>query len=163
MLRSKLVRLALGAAAVSLLFYIPYRYAVRAPHFEGFLGSAYAVLFPLSGLLALAALAAAWRPQLVERIRCSDASGPTRCALGVYGAGWVLTGLMCVSSFAALAAAAPLKGAFATLHMTTQHLFLGLAAVATALRPDVTAVVLGADRRLQETADAELVLPRTAS
>lgn len=137
--RATLFRVALGVVALSLWAYIPYRYATRPPGVEGVLGTAYTVLFPLAAVLALAALVAAWRPALVERL----AARPwLRGALGAYGATWLVMGLMCVPSLQATAAAAPLKGTIATLHMTAQHVFLGLAAVGAAWRPAVAASIL---------------------
>ncbi|MBW3660676.1 MAG: hypothetical protein KY397_03480 [Gemmatimonadetes bacterium] len=137
--RAILFRIALGATALSLWAYIPYRYATRPPGFEGFLGAGYAVLFPLAGLLALGALVAAWRPALVERLTDRGAS---RTLLGAYSAVWLAMGLLCVPSLQATSAVAPLKGALATIHMTAQHVFLGLAAVGAAWRPEVAASIL---------------------
>lgn len=137
------IRIALGATALSLWAYIPYRYATRPPEPEGFVGIGYAVLFPLAGLLALVALIAAWKPASVRRLQAG--SRGTRFALGGYGAVWLVMGLLCVSSLTAAAAASPVKGAVSMIHMTAQHVFLGLAAVAVAWRPDVAASALGVE------------------
>lgn len=138
-IRATVFRIALAATALSLWAYIPYRYATRPPVFEGFLGAAYGILFPLAGLLALGALVVAWRPTLVERFAGRPAS---RSLLGGYGAAWLAMGLLCLPSLQATTAAAPLKGAIATLHMTAQHVFLGFAAVGAAWRPEVAASIL---------------------
>lgn len=56
-----LARLTLGLTGVSLVAYVPYRYATRPPAFEGFLASACALLFPLSPLSALSPGRLRWR------------------------------------------------------------------------------------------------------
>lgn len=61
-LRSGILRSVLGLTAVSLVFYVPFCYATRPPGFGGPLDTAYALLFPPSILLAVAALWTAWRP-----------------------------------------------------------------------------------------------------
>lgn len=131
-----LVRLALAITAVSLWVYIPYRYAVRPPDAEGLPGTAYALLFPLASLLAAGALAVAVRPRLLSRW---DEANPgvvaSRWVVGTYAASWLVMGLACVPSLSALAATSPIQGLFATLHMTAQHVFLGLAALTAAFAP----------------------------
>lgn len=135
------IRVAVAATALSLWVYVPYRYVTRPPHFEGVLGSTYAVLFPLAGLLAMAGLVAAWRPELLAKLD-HGAAGLPRRVLGAYGGAWLLMGLMCLSWLSALAAAEPLRGAFAFVHMTAQHVFLGLSAVGAAWRPELAAAIL---------------------
>ena len=149
-----ILRLALGLTALSLWAYIPYRYAVRPPAFEGVLGSLYAIVFPLSALLALGALAVAWRPRILERV------GPSGLrAAGVFGGIWLLVGFLCVPRLTALTATEPLKGAVSTVHMTAQHMFLGLVAMASAWRPaDVLAILLGRPRTVVSMA-SERPLP----
>lgn len=137
--RATIFRIALAATALSLWAYIPYRYATRPPVMEGFLGTTYGILFPLAGLLALGAMLVAWRPALVERLA---GRGAARSLLAGYGGVWIAMGLLCLPSLQATTAAAPLKGAIATIHMTAQHVFLGLAAVGAAWRPDVAASIL---------------------
>lgn len=133
-----LVRLALAITAISLWAYIPYRYAVRPPAGEGFLGTAYALLFPLASLLAAGALAIAVRPRLLSRWNEANRGViATRWVVGAYAASWLVMGLACVPSLSALAAKAPMQGLFATLHMTAQHVFLGLVAL-TATRAPAT-------------------------
>ena len=158
--RAILFRLALGATALSLWAYIPYRYATRPPQLEGFLGIAYGILFPLAGLLALGALVVAWRPELLERLAGRD---PARSLLGGYAVAWLAMGLLCIPSLQATTVAAPLKGAIATIHMTAQHVFLGLTAIAAAWRPEVVASILLARPIPAETADEAPRLEESAS
>lgn len=133
------LRLALGLTALSLWGYIPYRYAVRPPVFEGFLGSMYAILFPLSAGLALGALAVAWRPEILGRI-----GGTSLKAIGAFGGVWLLMGFLCVPHLTALTAIEPLKGVISMIHMTAQHVFLGVVVMTAAWRPeDVLAILLG--------------------
>lgn len=152
-----------GATALSLFVYVPYRYVVRPPEFVDFLGSAYALLFPLSLLLAAAALRVAWRPEVLSRLDSGRAarSGARRWAIGVYGGLWVAMGLMCVPSLTALAEVSPIQGLFSTVHMTAQHVFLGFGAVAAAARPAAVEAVL--DGRPAARGDLEARVPsRTA-
>lgn len=135
---SILFRIALGATALSLWAYIPYRYATRPPRFEGFLGSGYAILFPMAAVFALGALVAALSPKWLDR---ASESKSARGILGAYGATWLAMGMLCIPSLTASAAVAPLKAAIATLHMSAQHVFLALTAVVFAWRPDVVAGV----------------------
>lgn len=137
--RSTILRVALALTSISLLFYVPYRYVTRAPEFGGFLGTGYALLFPLSALLALAALWAAWRPRVLGEL---GGSGGGRWMLGGYGGAWVLMGLMCLPSLTSLAAHSPVQGLFSSVHMTAQHVFLGFSAVAAAVDPAVARAVL---------------------
>jgi len=134
------IRIALGATALSLWAYIPYRYATRPPEPEGVIGVAYAAIFPLAALLALAALIAAWKPAMVKAL---DGRRGARLALGGYATTWLAMGILCVPTLTAAAAASPVKGAISTLHMTAQHVFLGLAAIGAAWRPDVASAILG--------------------
>lgn len=131
------LRGAAGLTAVSLLVYIPYRYVARPPGFDGVLGSLYAILFPLSLLLAVGALWVAIRPERLERLVSGGEGGGVgaRWALGVYGGLWVAMGLMCVPSLTALAEVSPVKGLFSTVHMSAQHVFLGFGAVVTGWQP----------------------------
>lgn len=157
--RAILFRVALGLSALSLWAYIPYRYATRPPRLDGPLGTAYALLFPVAALLALAVLAGAWRPRLVDGLAGRRVS---RAALGGYALTWLAMGLMCVPRLQAVAAGSPLKGAVSTIHMTAQHVFLGLTAAGAAWRPRVVASILlarpvesdatSATRRLEESA-----------
>lgn len=137
------LRLGLVLTAVSLWVYIPYRYATRPPELDGVLGIGYAVLFPLSALLAWWAFRAGLAPDRVGALAEGPPSRGLRGILGAYGAAWLVMGLMCVPSLAALSAVSPVQGLFATLHMTAQHVFLGLVAVTAAWRPDAVARLLG--------------------
>lgn len=158
--RATLFRVALAATALSLWAYIPYRYATRPPALEGFLGVVYGVLFPLAGLFALGALVVAWRPALIERLA---GRGAARSLLGGYGAAWLAMGLLCLPSLQATTAAAPLKGAIATIHMTAQHAFLGLAAIGAAWRPGVVASILLSRPIVSEGADEGARLEESAA
>lgn len=136
------VRLALVVTALSLWVYIPYRYLARPPRAEGFLGTVYAVLFPLAALLAWWAMVVAWRPDRLAGLsrdaeRAGRGDGPSvfRWLLGGYGGTWLAMGVVCVPSLAALAAVSPIQGLFSTVHMTAQHVFLGLVAMTAAWRP----------------------------
>lgn len=108
-LRSGILRSVLGLTAVSLVFYVPFRYATRPPGFGGPLDTAYALLFPPSILLAVAALRASWRPHLLAGLDTASGSAG-RWILGAYGGSWVLMGLMCLPSLTSLAAHSPGEG-----------------------------------------------------
>lgn len=140
------VRVVLALTAVSLLAYVPYRYVARPPRFDGFLGSAYALLFPLSILLAVAVLRVAWRP--VSLAGLADGRRTARIgrwALGLYGGLWVTMGLMCIPSLTALAEVSPVKGLFATIHMSAQHVLLGFGSVVGAWKPELVGAILGGE------------------
>lgn len=131
------IRIALALTAVSLWIYVPYRYAVRPPEVGGVVGTGYAVLFPLSVVLALGALLVAWRPWLLGRLGASGGgSDALRWGLGAYGVAWLAMGVLCVPSLSALAAVSPVKGMLSTVHMSAQHVFLGIVAASAAWRPD---------------------------
>lgn len=155
-----LLRVVTGAAALSLVVYVPYRYATRPPEFEGFLGATYALLFPLALVLAVAALWVAWRPEAVRRVAGGEGGGGSRLrwVFGVYGGLWVAMGLMCLPSLTDLAAISPIKGLFSTVHMTAQHVYLGFGAVAVAVWPAGAEAVMtgreaaGAARRGEQLA-----------
>lgn len=156
---SGVARVLLGLIAFSLIFYVPYRYAVNPPGFGSFSGTVYAILFPLSILLASAALLVSFRPDLLARLRGGGAlgSGAFRWTLGLYGAGWMAIGMMCVPSLTALTASEPLQGLFAMTHMTAQHVVLGFVAIATAWRPEMMGSLFGArlpDRARSSTASS---------
>lgn len=135
--RGTVLRIAFALTAVSLLFYVPYRYVARPPEFGGFFGTGYALLFPLSAVLAVATLFATWKPDLLRGLE--GRSPGWRYALGLYGGTWVLMGLMCVPSLTALAAVSPIQGLFSTIHMSAQHVLLGFGAVAVAVDPATAA------------------------
>lgn len=142
------LRSALALTALSLLVYIPFRYLSSPPEFGGFLGTGYALLFPLSGVLAAAALVAAWRPGVLEALERGREPGDDgrrallRGGLGAYGVSWMAMGLMCLPSLTALAAVSPVEGMFSGVHMTAQHVFLGAAAVGAAVSPSTVLSLL---------------------
>lgn len=139
--RRTILRVAFALTALSLFVYVPYRYAVRPPELGGFFGTGYALLFPLSAVLAAGALAAAWKPEILRSL--GDTSPGWRAVLGLYGGTWVLMGLMCLPSLTSLAAVSPVKGLLSTIHMTAQHVLLGFGAVAVAVEPSTAAGILG--------------------
>lgn len=139
-MKSFLFRLALGAAAISLVAYVPYRYAVRPPRLHGIMMSGYTILFPLAAILAIAALVVAARPATVEALGRAPAG--LRAALAVFGLAWLVVGMACTPRMAMRAGAEPLVWGIAILQMTAQHVLLGLAAAAAAWRPDAVAALL---------------------
>lgn len=110
-------RVALFAAAFSLAAYIVYQYAATPHAEEGF----YAVLFPLSSLLALAGMVFAVKP----RTGCNCNVG-VRAGLGALSVVWIATGVMCLPMLLAWIGDSPAKGGFALFHMVAQHVFLSL-------------------------------------
>lgn len=78
----------------------------------------------------------ALRPILVASGEARELGGVGRAGRA-YAASWLVMGLACVPSLSALAAKSPMQGLFATLHMTAQHVFLGLVAL-TATRAPAT-------------------------
>lgn len=132
------LRIGLLAAAVSLAAYIPFKYATQLHAMEG----AYAFLFPLSSLLALAGIILAVRP------RCAcDCGVAVRSSLGALAVLWLATGLLCVRTLTLGILDNPLGGSFAMLHMLVQHVFLSLTVLAFALRPIRAATLLGDEAR----------------
>lgn len=127
-------RLALFLAALSLAAYIPYKYATQLHAVSGI----YAFLFPLSGLLALAGITVAVKPQ----VAC-DCGMPVRSGLGALAVLWMVTGMLCVKSLAAGMLNDPLHGSIAMVHMLAQHAFLSLSLLAFALFPQQMARLLG--------------------
>ncbi len=140
------LRVALFAVAASLALYIPYKYATHLHAIEGL----YALLFPLSGVLALAGIVLAVKPQ--TGCGCSE---PMRAGVGVVAGLWMGTGLLCVPTLAATVQASPLGGMLATFHMLAQHVFLSSVLLAFAIAPSWTARTLGG------TAPAMVVRPRS--
>lgn len=129
-----LFRGALFAAAVSLAFYIPYKYGTQLHANEGL----YAFLFPLSALLAAAGIVFAVKPG-----KSCDCGVPMRTGLGALSILWLATGLACVGSLTTSIIADPLRGGFATFHMFVQHVFLSLAVLAFVVAPQRMAGVRG--------------------
>lgn len=129
------LRLGLFVIAVSLAAYIPYKYISQLHATEGL----YAFMFPLSGILALAGIILAVRPQMA-----CDCSEPVRSGVGILAGLWMITGVMCASSLAAMIAQAPAAGLFATFQMTAQHIVLSGALIAFAFAPQRMARLFGA-------------------
>ena len=130
-----LLRAGLFLLAASLAVYLPYKYATQFHAITGL----YAFAFPLSGVLAFASMALAVRPEAA----CS-CSGSMRAGVGGIAALWMVVGLLCVPSLAEMIREMPLGGAFATFHMTMQHVVLSAAILAFAVAPDRMARSLGA-------------------
>ena len=120
-------RLALLIAAVSLAAYIPYKYATQLHAVTGL----YAFLFPLSGLLALAGIVVAVRPE-----SACDCGSTMRAGVGVVSVLWMATGVMCVSGLAKGVMHDPMHGSIAAFHMVAQHVFMSLSLVAFAIWPN---------------------------
>lgn len=140
---AKVFRLALFAAAASLAAYIPFKYGTQLHAISGI----YAVLFPLSAVLAVAGMILAVRPQ-----KACDCSTALRGGLVSLSGLWLVTGLLCVSALAETTAAQPLRGSIATFHMIAQHVFLSLSLIAFAVAPRRMAAALGARRSMEGVA-----------
>lgn len=119
-------RVALFAAGFSMAAYVLYQYLGRPHATEGF----YAVLFPLSSLLALAGMAFAIRP----RSACGCSLG-LRTGLGALSVVWIATGMMCLPMLIAWIGEAPARGAFGLFHMGAQHVFLSFSVMAFVFFP----------------------------
>ena len=146
-------RALLFLAGLSLVGYIAYRYSFYQPPDPGTL---YGIIFPLSILLAAAGMALAFRPRALARVP-GQAGTVLRSAFTAYGGVWMATGLMCTSSLARGAVAAPLGGSIDLLHMLFQHVFLPVAVVALAWAPERVARMLGAPPEEQPHAVVEPV------
>lgn len=120
-------RVALFAAAASLAFYIPFKYATQFHAISGL----YAFLFPLSAVLALAGIIVSLKPKAA-----CDCSVPVRASVGAVSVLWMVTGLLCVKTLADGIAENPQRGTFAMFHMLAQHVFLSLSLLAFALVPE---------------------------
>jgi hypothetical protein len=113
-------------AGVTLAIYIPYKYATQLHAISGL----YAFLFPMSGLLAMAGIALAWKPTL----GCSCGM-PLRAGIGSISVLWLCTGLLCVSSLATGVMNDPVQGSIAVVHMVLQHILLTFGLLAFVLFP----------------------------
>lgn len=138
-------RVALLAAAVSLGFYIPYKYATQLHAVQGL----YAFLFPLSSVLVVLGIALSVRPELAFRI-----PGPGRAAVAALAAGWIATGMLCVPSLTKQAMSIPVAGLFATFHMLAQHVFLSLSVAALVVVPAAVFAQFGAAAATRERSPA---------
>lgn len=115
-----LLRAVLFFSGLSLIGYVGYRYLVAgAPE----AGTVYGVIFPASLLLAAVAILLAFRPALFRGADGATGFG-LRGGLGLFGAVWMGTGLMCVQSLAAGVAASPLFGSLDFLHMVSHHVVI---------------------------------------
>lgn len=145
-----LFRIALFAAAFSLAGYIVYQYAATPHATEGF----YAVLFPLSSLLALAGMVFAVKP----RVGCNCNVG-LRAGIGALSVVWIATGLMCAPMLVAWMGESPVKGGFALFHMVAQHVFLSLSLLAFVFFPrPISRWLIGADAPAQAGRSRETVV-----
>jgi hypothetical protein len=127
-------RVLLFAAAASLAAYIPYKYATQLHAIAGM----YAFLFPLSGVLAVAGMWLAIRPQS----SCS-CNVPMRGGVSALTLLWMGTGLLCVPSLTMSVLENPAAGLFASFHMVAQHVFLSLSLLAFMLAPERMIRLLG--------------------
>jgi hypothetical protein len=133
-------RVLLFVAGLSLVGYIAYRYSFYRPPDHG---TVYGIIFPLSFVLAVAGMTLAFLPYALARLR-GQAGNALRGGLSVYGGVWMATGLLCASSLAQGAVAAPLGGSVDMLHMLFQHVFLPASVVALAWAPERVARWLNA-------------------
>ena len=127
-------RVALFAAAASLVGYIGFKYATQLHAAQGF----YGFLFPLSGVLAAAGVILAWQPR-----KACDCSVGVRAGIGLLAGLWLIAGVACVPTLAAAVAKNPASGLFATFQMLAQHVFLSLSVLAFALVPRTMARMFG--------------------
>lgn len=115
-----LLRAVLFFSGVSLIGYVGYRYTIAGGPEAG---TVYGTIFPASLLLAAVAILLAFRPGLFR-----EAGGITgyglRAGLGLFGAVWMGTGLLCVQSLAAGVAASPIFGTLDFLHMLSHHVVI---------------------------------------
>lgn len=132
-------RAALFLAGLAQVGYVIYRYTLFNPPD---LATLYGKIFPLSLLLAGAAMMLALRPYLFEDVQ-GHAGSAARGALTSLGLLWMATGVMCAGMLAAGIAAAPLGGTFDMLHMVTDHVFLPFAVGALLWAPASVARWLG--------------------
>ncbi|HSF58689.1 MAG TPA: hypothetical protein VLD83_11515 [Candidatus Binatia bacterium] len=121
-----LFKATLLASAVSLLGYIPYKYATQLHALQGL----YAFLFPLSALVAVAGIAAALDPNRLLRLPLIVRAGLVSIATL-----WIVTGLLCVPTLVERTWMSPAAGLFATFHMVVQHLFVSASVVTLVLAP----------------------------
>src|SRR5262249_28652880 len=124
--RWSVFRIALAAAAVSQLIYIPYRYATLPPTIDGPSG----ILSPFSTVLAGLGIALALGPERSVRMPAL-----ARLGVGCLAGAWLLVGLVCVPSLVASVLQSPGRGLFATFQMLAQHVFLSTAVTALTCAP----------------------------
>ena len=129
-----LFRIALFAAAASLVVYIPYKYANTAHALTGL----YAFLFPMSSILGLVGMALAIKPEA----SCS-CNMVTRVGFGTFSALWIVTGIQCIPHLTEMIEKNALGGVIATAHMSIQHILLSLVIIAFAIAPYWMTLKLG--------------------
>lgn len=119
---------ALLASAVSLLAYIPYKYATHLHAINGL----YAFVLPWSSIVAMAGVGLALFPNRVLRLPL-----PVRAGIGSIALVWMITGLLCVPMLVGRIIAAPASGVAATFQMLAQHVFLSLSVAGLLLSPRI--------------------------
>ncbi len=129
------LRAILFLSAATLALYIPFKYATQLHAVTGL----YAILFPLSGLLAVGGMLLAVKPQAA-----CDCSAMTRIGGGALAALWMATGLMCTASLTEMFREIPIGGTVAMIHMLAQHVVLSMAILTFAIAPQQTARMFGA-------------------
>lgn len=134
-LTSLILRTVLLLSAATLAHYIPFKYVTQLHAVTGL----YALLFPLSGLLAVGGMVLAVKPE----VAC-DWSTATRFGGGGLAVLWMVTGLMCTASLTEMVKEMPLGGSIAMVHMLAKHVVLSMAILAFAIAPERTARMFGA-------------------
>jgi len=129
------LRAILFLSAATLALYIPFKYATQLHAVTGL----YAILFPLSGLLAMSGMVLAVKPEAA-----CDCSAMTRIGGGGLAVSWMATGLMCTASLTEMVSEVPLGGTVAMVHMLAQHVVLSMAILGFAIAPRQTAHMFGA-------------------
>lgn len=124
----------LFAAALSLAFYLPYRYAVRPPTMP----SLYAFLLPLSAILVIVGITLALRPAFAFRMPVM-----VRAGIAAVAVLWFAAGMVCIPALVTKIVAAPAIGFLATLQMFMQHLFLSTVVGTFVAKPDQACVWFG--------------------
>lgn len=150
--RWALLRALLFLAGLTLVGYVTYRYSLAQPPDHG---STYGKIFPLSLLLALAAISLAVSPHLLERVPGHPGMA-CRGALTAFSGTWMATGLACTRSLAAGVTEAPLAGTLDLVHMVSGHVFLPTAVVALAWSATRVARWLGAEEAPPARGEPEL-------
>ncbi len=134
-LTPSVLRAILFLSAATLALYIPFKYATQLHAVTGL----YAILFPLSGLLAAGGMVLAVKPEAA-----CDCATMTRVGGGGLAVLWMATGLMCTASLTEMVSETPLGGTVAMVHMLAQHVVLSMAILGFAIFPRHTARIFGA-------------------
>ena len=138
----KFFRIALFLSALSLAFYIVFKYVTQLHAITGL----YAFMFPLSSFLALSGMYLAVKP-----MTACDCGGGLRIGAGAIAGGWLVTGLSCTPGLAALIAVSPLTGILSTSLMLVQHVFLSLCIIAFAAFPGRMTAFFGLESVTEKT------------